>query len=488
MRLLILLLAALPLALWAVQAPSAYQFVAASFLGGVGDTDAVVGCAIQTDGSIVLAANLAADFGAELATTEHRIGKPEDLGVVLRISKDGKKVLMLHRVAASLSDLSLDATDAIYLAAGDAGVIKLTPQADVVLWNHKTAGTCVRVAVGTDGHVATLVNGKPVLIDQEGKLVMTIDSPRSYNDVCLDGTSQTIIATGFRNADAFDGKQIYPVQISYLKGFGYDGKEKWSDYDWDTDTKSDRFINRSENNMADSRGYRCTIGRDGKLYAAFEVAGGNHIFRYQPTDIMKKSAIVKAENDGQYHTLYAGGASHRTVFGRFDPATGALDCLQQFTSRSSAGRGGNIRMKAGNLTADEDGRPFLAENADPSIPIDPNPCAKEEPQAGPFMMGMSVDLKRRLVCTRLQGVSGFAHCVDVRRVDDTVMIVYAGSSATAGMFVKDSLQGTPIGKDGFFAILRGPVDAPVSRDKSSTALTDSVGPKAVLHTDQTLAQ
>jgi hypothetical protein len=454
----LIMLAVLPLALWAAPAPSAYTFVAASFLGGTGDTDAVVGCAIQVDGTIVLAANLAADFGAGLKI-DRQFGKAEDLGAVLRISADGRKVLTLHRVAPALLDMALDKDDAIYLAAGPTGALKLTAQADAVAWTYATAGACARIDAGADGHAAVLVDGKALLLGTDGTLLATAASARRFSDVCLDGASKTLIALGTRNANAFDGKQLYPVQISYLKGFGYDGAETWSDYDWDTDTKSERFINRSENNMADSRGYRCAIGRDGKLYAAFEVAGGNHIFRYLPTDIMKKSTVVRAESGGQFHTLYAGGAAHRTVFGRFDPATGTLDRLQQFSSRSPAGRGGNVRMKSGDLAVDEDGRPFLAGWANPDLPIDPNPCAKEEPLGGPFLLGMSADFARRLVCTRLQGTAGFAHCVDVRRIGEGIMVVYAGSEAAEGLFTKDALQPTHTGRDAFFAILRGPVDA-----------------------------
>jgi len=42
----------------------------------------------------------------------------------------------------------------------------------------------------------------------------------------------------------------------------------------------------------DTRGYRCAIGRDGRLYIAFEAAGGNHLFRYSPTDINEPFKLV----------------------------------------------------------------------------------------------------------------------------------------------------------------------------------------------------
>lgn len=77
-----------------------------------------------------------------------------------------------------------------------------------------------------------------------------------------DSVSKTVIQTGFRNAHAFDGKKTYPVQIAYIRSHCYDGERKWTDYDWSTDQQSDRFLNKPTNNMADSRGDRCAIGRD----------------------------------------------------------------------------------------------------------------------------------------------------------------------------------------------------------------------------------
>ena len=162
--------------------------------------------------------------------------------------------------------------------------------------------------------------------------------------------------TGFRNAKAFDGKRTYPVQICYLFGYDYSGEKKWSAYDWSTDRDSDRFLNKPENNMADTRGYRCSIGRDGKLYAAFEAAGGNHCFRYSSVDIMKKVGMAGGD---AHHSFHNSRAEHKTVFVRMEPGTGEYLAGQQFCGRLPNGRANATRVKAGDIIADEHGRVCL---------------------------------------------------------------------------------------------------------------------------------
>ena len=68
-----------------------------------------------------------------------------------------------------------------------------------------------------------------------------------------------------------------------------------------TEENADNFSIVAKN-MADTRGDQITIGDDGKLYAAFEAAGGNHIFFYDPKDIMKRRNDVFPKLDG-WHFL-----------------------------------------------------------------------------------------------------------------------------------------------------------------------------------------
>ncbi len=267
-----------------------------------------------------------------------------------------------------------------------------------------------------------------------------------------------MIQTGFRNAHVFDGKKKYPVQICYIRGHAYDGSLKWSNYDWSTDRESDRFLNKPTNNMADSRGDRCSIGRDGKLYVTFQVAGGNHLFRYHPRDIMKKVDLVGGDN---YHKFHNSRAEHKCFFARFEAATGDYLLGQQFCGRLSSGRANYAATKHGDITADAQGRVYIVGRAASGLPLNVNPTGGEY-TAGGFLLVMSPDLKTRLVCTRTCDGKGSPHAVDVRTIAGQTRAVFAGSGMIDGMFVTNAIQpksGDASGekedpKDGFFAVIK----------------------------------
>jgi len=419
-----------------------------SFLGGEGDEDGVNGAAIQSDGTIALAANLGKGALAKWKTDTVR-GQEAQAGCLLRLTLDGRRVLSILRLAADVRDLAVDGKDNLYVAAGASGVMKVHASGDRLVWSQPLGAPCDRVDAAGDGSCVALAGKTVSMLSPDGQVLGTAPGRGFTTDVCIDGQSRTVVIIGFRNARAHDGRRTNPVQICYVRAVGYDGKGKWIAYDWSTDRNSDRFLNKPTNNMADTRAYRCEVGRDGKLYVGFEAAGGNHIFRYSPVDIMEKVAIVGGD---RFHQFYNSGADHKTIVGRFEPGTGRLLSVQQFCARTARGRTGNVRMKRSALTADEEGRLYLAGWADADLPISPDPCAAGEPKGGPFLWGMSSDLKKRLICTRMQAV-GWAHCAAARRVNGRLMVVYGGSGAEKGMYTSNALQLRAVSKDGFFVLL-----------------------------------
>jgi hypothetical protein len=437
-----------------VGAAGAQEFTirASSFLGA--DGDSVRGARIQSDGTIVLGANLSGPTAAG-KTIANLTAAPDAKGCILRLAPDGREVLSAVRVAPQVVDLATDDKDNIYLAAGPGGVVKAAAAADQVLWAKDLGAPCTRVDAARDGHSAAAVPGKGIWVfDPAGKEIAAAIGRGNTADVCLDSASRTVVTVGFRNARAHDGKRNEPVQISYALGLSYDGKQKWLDYDWSTSRESDRFINKPTNNMADSRGYRCAIGRDGALYCGFETAGGNHIFRYSPTNIMEPVRLVGGD---RYHLFYNTGASHKSVLLKFDPATGKLREGQQFCPRDERDRAGNSRLKEGDIQADEEGRLFIAGYADPSLPLTLDPCPAGEPKGGAYLAALAPDLAKRLLCTRMQGRAEqgatSAHAVDARRVAGRLVVVYAGSGARTGMHTASPVQKEAAGSAGFFVIL-----------------------------------
>jgi len=437
------------------QAASAYDFVTSSFLGASGFDDSVVGARIQSDGTIVLAANLGTDIGQKVkAAGEIRLAADRN-GCIVRLTPDGRKLLSIASVAKEVKDMAVDDQDNIYLAAGADGLVKMSPKADRVLWS-KAFKDCSRVDAAKDGHFATIADGDVLIFDPSGAQLGTAKGSDFTNDVCIDGVSQTVMFCGFRNARASDGNRVEPVQICYIHGLSYEGKRKWTDYDWSTDKDSDRFVNKSENNMADTRADRCSVGRDGKLYVTFQVAGGNHIFRYSPTNIMEKATLAGGD---KYHQFYNSRAEHKNFFARYEPATGKLLAGQQFCGRLANNRANAVATKDGEITADEEGRVYLVGAAAYGIPMSLNPGG--DYMGGGFLLVMSPDLKTRLLCTRTSGGNGSPHAVDARAIGGKVRTIYGGSGMPRDMFVKDAVEAAAADegkekkdpRDGFFVVL-----------------------------------
>ncbi len=440
------------LSLSLVAAAGEFDILTSSFLGAAGFEDRVVGARIQGDGTIVLAANLGP--GVKVPGLNVEAGKH---GLILRLSPDGKKLLGFAAVARELKDLAIDEKDNLYLAGGADGLLKLSPAGDKVLLRREFK-ECARVDAARDGHFAAIADGEIHIFAPDGTRLGTAKGSNFTCDVCIDGASKTVIFTGFRNAHAHDGKKRQPVQIPYIFGLAYDGSRKWENYNWSTDQASDRFINRPTNNMADARGDRCTIGRDGKLYVTFQVAGGNHIFRYSPRNIMEKAAIVGGDH---YHQFHNSRAEHKCFFARYDPATGDYLAGQQFCGRLSSGRANYAATKTGEINADEAGRVYVVGVGASGLPISLNPGGGEYTGGG-FLLVMSPDLKARLVCTRLG--NGAPHAVDARTIDGKLRVVFAGGEAPADIFASpDALQPKAADegkdkkdpKDAFFAVLAG---------------------------------
>ena len=433
------------------------NFTASSLLGGTNDS--VRGARIQSDGSIVLAANVSA--GPLLPAA----GGPKS-GLIIRLAPGGTKVQVAMRVAAEVRDLALDAQDNLYVALGRDGLVKLTPSASRELWRKDTGGLCARLDAAADGTCAVLnyVNdndttpgaGTVLVMAADGRQLGTFKGRHNTIDVAVDGASETVVTIGWRQANAHDGKRREPVQIAHLTGRGYDGTEKYHLYDWSVDTNAPGFINKPSNNMADTRGYRVAMGADGKLYAAFECAGGNHIFRYEPRLVNGVWADAKAKKPkgDNYHAFHNSRAEHKTYVARFDPATGEFLRGQEFTARLPNGRANAVRVKNGTIAGGLDGAVYLGGTAASELPVSFAPPGTGEYKGGGFVLGLKPALDSRLFCLRLQA-GAETHAVDARRVGGKTVIVCAGTTSAKPdpFWTKNAIQSEAPPKSGFFAVL-----------------------------------
>ena len=418
-----------------------YDLSTASFWGDETNND-IRGTVIQSDGTVVLAANTKAG------------------GMLIHLTPDGQTVQKETRVGARVLDLSLDGQDNLSVALWSEGVTMLDPTAESVLW-QKSLGNVMRLDTAVNGDTAVLVttsddpdsnspgNGLIYLYDADGTLLTNFAGHRNTLDVCVDHLTQRVIHIGWNQASS-------NLQVAYLRGRGYEGDIKWTAYDW--------AASQVGTSTSDTRGYRCDVGGDNKLYATFEVAGGTHIFRYMPFDMNQSAPLV---GGNQWHEFYNTSSEHKTIFARYEPATGAYLLGQRLTNRLSSGRGNTIVTRA--ITADEHGRVYLGGYSAAGLPLPPaynpqggatvfEPFSEGTYSGGAWVMVLSNDFRTRLYHTRL-ATNGRTLAVGARQLSPfypEVNFVWAGFAGNTGQtYVQDALQPTAVGgeRDGHFAVI-----------------------------------
>jgi hypothetical protein len=481
----------------------AVSISSASLLGGAGNADAVRGARIQSDGSIVLAVNLSALQWAGAAQTLLNGASDASEGAIIRLSADGRSVKTITRVAARINDVSIDGQDNIYVAAWSDGLLKLSPDAGTLAWRLPQTRT-LRVDAATDGTVAALVTtasdpdtsapgaGQLVVVGPDGAPRAAVPGRHNTLDVCVDGATQRVVSIGWRQASVAG----VPVQIAYLKAIDFAGADQYTLYDWSTTSGDARFINTPTNNMADTRGYRCSIGADGRLYAAFEAAGGNHIFRYSPIDI---NARVTLAGGDQWQTFSNTRSEHKTVFARFDIASGAFLAGQEYLARLGPDKnnaGNALRVDKGAISADASGRVYIGGASAWGLPMPPHPRFTPSPEkqtfnhlesdaaaylGGAWLTVFSPDFKTREFTTRL-ATGGSTYAIDARQVGSGIVIA-AGGVAAAGSVTTthtvNALQASSGGaQEGWMAVMNsGPPPAtstPAPTNTPDPALTQRV--------------
>lgn len=447
--LLVLLLSISPLHGASRQHAPQYRILSSSFMGAEDFNDAVMGARFRSDGMIVLAANLGPDVIRQLGLPGE-VARSKRSSFVMVLGNAAKRILAWRQLDADLCDMALDGQDNIYLAAGQDGLIKLSADTKQVVWT-KMLGNCRRVDATSGGLSAVLLDKRIIVLDAAGNETGRIRDSGYTCDVCIDGASKTVIFCGFRNAYAFDGRHRNAVQICYVYGCSPDGEKKWTNYDWSTAADSDRFLNKPTDNMADTRGDRCAVGHDGKLYVTFMVAGDNHIFRYDPKDIMKK---VQLAGGDAYHQFHNSRSEHKCFVGRYEPATGDYLLGQQFCGRLTRGLSNTVITKTGDITADKTGCVYVVGRSFAGLPMNVDPLEGQY-SGGGFILIMSPDFRRRLLCTRTGARMGRSHAVDAHSHDGGAYAIFGGSSMQDGMFVQQALQKKATDDaEGFFVLLK----------------------------------
>ncbi|OIP82740.1 MAG: hypothetical protein AUK44_06970 [Porphyromonadaceae bacterium CG2_30_38_12] len=453
-----------------------YDFVASSYLGGEAGSGKVWGTKVLSDGVIVLAC----DWGTVIpdGAVLHLLNGAtiNSRGAIVRISADGKTILSVTKIGNYAVDLSIDNSDNIYVAAGTSGLVKLNRLADKLLLSKTFAKTVYRLDAGKTGYMVALTlpgvdfagkkwaNVSVVVMNPAGDVMTTFGGASQYsNDVCIDEASQSAVVVGWKNVYTWEGSATLPVDIPGFKVFSFTGTQKFNGYNWSSNSSSPDWINASENNMADTRIARVSMGDDGLMYFMAEVSGGNHPLRYSPYDIQTKVRFVGGDN---YHTLSNVGTEFHTYVARMNIATGAWIEGQSFTARNSDGTGNTIDPEHGNVTADEDGRVYFTGRSYSGSPLTQDRLPQLSYNGGAFIYIMNPTLQTRELMDRVV-VNNYGRDVSVRKfANHDKTIVYggdvkydAGKPQQATLYLQNPVQNTFFGIEnqsaGFYAVIGG---------------------------------
>ncbi|MCC5789125.1 MAG: hypothetical protein JJT75_05790 [Opitutales bacterium] len=420
---------------------SPFKITATGILGDQQDDNIINAAAIQSDGAVLLGGVIGESPALQQVTDLGRVER-DARGILLRLTGDGKEILQASRLADFISQIAVDDQDQIYVAAGEDGVFVLDPTGTEILRHHDNVGWAHRTSVSPNGYYVSLAPnsdrigrrettpraGTMYLFDPSGEKLSEFRGHRHTLDLAIHEPSQTVVHTGWRQANSWqpDGGHVLPVQIAYLRGVGFDGEVKWTGYDWSTTKGEDDFLNNGDNNMADTRGYRMTLGRDGLLYVGYEVAGGNHIFRYSPFDIRDRVSDRHQGGD-HYHAMHRTRSEHKTFIGIYEPDTGEFLSGQEFTARLDDGTGNAWRMTRGSLAAAENGLLLFAGASAAHSPMTFKPATSNPNyRGGATLHGMKHELGSRVFGTYFN--EGSLRSVAARTISgqDDPMIVVTG--------------------------------------------------------------
>ncbi|MCC5848851.1 MAG: hypothetical protein JJU29_12240 [Verrucomicrobia bacterium] len=455
---------------------SPFAISAASILGDDQDNNIVNATAIQSDGAILIGGVFGGSPAAQTARPVGK-GKRNSPGVLLRLTGDGRQILNGAKLGDFISQIAVDGRDQIYVAAGADGLYVLDASTQRVIRHHDRLGWVHRVSVSPGGYYAALVPdnvsgrettpgaGNIYVFDPRGQQLSRFRGHRHTLDLAIHEPSGTVIHTGWRQARSWqpDGGHTLPVQIAYLRGVGFNGQTKWTGYDWGTTRHEDNFLNRGDNNMADSRGYRITVGLDGKLYVAYEVAGGNHIFRYSPFDIVDRVTNRIPSGPDHFHSMSNTRSEHKTFVGIYEPTDGRFLAGQEFTARLSDGRGNAWRISSGEISAAQNGLFTMAAATAAGAPVTFKPATSSPDYVGGAVLhAMSNDLGKREYGTYFNG--GGSRSVTARNITGNrdPVIVYSGYIKHPDDNREFFLQHFPIqaqkgsgAQSGFFLVMNG---------------------------------
>lgn len=325
----------------------------ATYLGGLGN-DTAVAVEISPSNELIIAGN----FSASLGSAQTLLGaNATSRGQIARLSASGREILSVTHLGNEINDMDVNRVNGQIVVGGDFGVTVLNATGDRVLWSQNLGGAVDRVAIANDGTVVTLQGKTVTTWNSSGQKISQATQVRSYvNDVAINPETNLVYVTGFDNKrNVFDNNN--PVQVAFLTAVNSNNLSNFQWQNWGFDGNT--LTSNGQNDMADTRGYRLSVGRDGLLYFLGEVAGGNSIFRWNGRD-RTTSTLVKYD---AFNDPYNSKSPHQAYYARLNPTTGQLLQGQLAFARLGGEAGGAtnaFRVNEGAIAADESGNIYIS--------------------------------------------------------------------------------------------------------------------------------
>jgi hypothetical protein len=421
-----------------------------SYLAGPGD-DWLSSVAIGEDHTLYLAGTLAgSDLDAEALPLAGG-----GSGAIIRLTETGSQVLSVTRIGDAVLDMAVmpppaSSAGSIVVSSENVGVAMLNRDATDIVWQRDLFGAS-RVAAGSDGSVAALIEQTVVVLDgadggaELGRIELADDHVK---DIAAHGPTGSIIVTGFNQVSG-------NLQQPFLRSYTHHGDLRWVNYDWSSEQASG----------SDTRAMAVAIGRDGALYYAGESHGGQTTHHKDPRDLDTDAPNVSYD---EHNTPYDwNGSAPLGYFARFDADTGIIEQGQFIVPRLSSGKGNGSSPT--RITADSAGNVLVAGSSACCIADYESKTVNSVPAmptygGGAFVLVVTADFSQRLAWTAWNAEASAVDIVDVAASSSSMAIggVHGPDEDTGGVegrvVTTQALQLEPPGgeSDGFFALWPAP--------------------------------
>lgn len=414
-------------------------------LGTDEDEEWIRGTVYQDDGTLVVGGRIDPAFFTSVTPQSLSSAEAGEFGLIARFSEDGRTLLSVSIVGEAVADLARDADGNLYVAAGTTGMLKLNPDASSVLWHHASADFEIaekrvhRIDVAADGTAAGLFSSKSdygsqqltaadigiVAPDGTPTLPAMSGSGGTYTtDLAIDSSTHRVWIAGWKNFTTFEGTTNYPVDVPIAIARSYHpdnyNERVLRGYDWESDDRNERWLNRHKNNMADTRTQRVTIAPNGDVYFGFEYDGGNTPLRDDPYDLSTSVPFVGGD---KHHTNEFTSTVPKVAVVRLDGQSGDFVTGQYMIPRLSSGGDNSFGLSAGQLLVDTAGRVHVTGGAASGSPMTFDPLPGQY-SGGAIHWVLSPDLSTRELVTRWNH-GGSLHAIAISP---------SGKVATAGSY------------------------------------------------------